>query len=193
MKKRIALNNNLFLDELVDPVTYFTEPDNGLSKIDSALSDIFQLLRDKYRNPIGINGWWEHLPQDMIVFDPLAFLDLMIKKKVPVWSGYRSALCKIGAKGSAHKLGKAEDPKGDEQAFFKIVCENAQQFYDFGLRRIENPNFTNGWLHADTETRNHKPGFIRIVNPSTGDERTSNKHAGDINVKTGEVTWIKLI
>lgn len=193
MTERIKLNTNLYLDELVDPVTYFTEPDHGLSKIDPALADIFQLLRDKYGATVNINGWWHFLPVDLIVFDPHAFLDLMIKKRVPVWSGYRSPLCKIGAKGSAHKLGKAEDPKGDEKAFFKIVCENAQQFYDLGLRRIENPNFTKGWLHADTETRNHKPGFIRIVNPSTGDARTSNKHAGDINVKTGEVNWIKLI
>jgi len=191
--KRIQLNTNLFLDELVDPVTYFTEPDNGLSKMDSALPDIFQLLRDKYGKSIGVNAWWGHLPIDMIVFDPQSFLELMIKKEVYVWSGYRPPFCKIGGKLSAHREFKAIDPKGDQKAFFKIVCENAQQFYDLGLRRIENHNFTKGWLHGDTSTRNHKAGFIRIVNPSTNDDRTSNKHAGDINVKTGEVTWIKLI
>ena len=190
---RIKLNNNLFLDELVDPVTYFTEADKGLGKMASAIPDIFQLLRDKYNSSININGWWKHLPSDMTDFDPFAFLKLMQQKKVAVWSGYRSPLCKIGAKGSAHRLFKAIDPKGDEKLFFKIVCENAQQFYDLGLRRIENTSFTKGWLHGDTEERNHKVGFIRIVNPSTGDPRTSNKHAGDIDVKSGLVNWKKLI
>jgi len=88
----------------------------------------------------------------------------MIAKKVPVWSGYRSPLCKIGAKLSAHKKGKAADPKGDEQAFFKIVCEFAKELYAMGLRRIENTEYTNGWLHMDTLETNHKAGFIRIIN-----------------------------
>ena len=191
--ERIQLSANLFLDELVDPLTYFTEDDNGLSKIDKKLIPIFQLLRDKYGKSIGVNGWWKHLPADMIVFDPESFLNLMIKTKVPVWSGYRSPSCKIGAAKSAHKQGKAQDPKGDEKAFFKIVCENAKEFYILGLRRIENVKYTKGWLHGDTLTTNHQPNKIRIINPKTGDKRTDNKHAGDIDVLTGEVTMFKLI
>ena len=191
--KRIQLSANLFLDELVDPLTYFTEDDNGLSKIDKKLIPIFQLLRDKYGKSIGVNGWWKHLPADMIVFDPEAFLNLMIKTKVPVWSGYRSPFCKIGAAKSAHKQGKAQDPKGDEKEFFRIVCENAKEFYILGLRRIENVQYTKGWMHGDTLTTNHQPNKIRIINPKTGDKRTDNKHAGDIDVLTGEVTMFKLI
>jgi hypothetical protein len=160
---RIKLNTNLFLDELVDPVTYFTEPDNGLNKIDPQLIDIFQLLRDKYGSSININGWWKHLPVDLVVFDPVAFLELMQSKKVPVWSGYRSDLCKIGAKRSAHKLGKAIDPKGDEKKFMQIVRDNAQQFYDLGLRRLEDIKITKGWLHMDTLDQNTKPNSLRIV------------------------------
>jgi len=191
--KRIQLSANLFLDELVDPLTYFTEVDNGLSKIDKKLIPIFQLLRDKYGRSIGVNGWWKHLPVDMVVFDPEAFLNLMIKMKIPVWSGYRSPSCKIGAAKSAHKQGKAKDPKGDEKEFFRIICENAKQFYDLGLRRIENVEYTRGWLHGDTLMTNHQPNKIRIINPKTGDKRTDNKHAGDIDVSTGKVIMFKLI
>jgi len=190
---RIKLSEFWYLDELVDPVTFFTEVDHGLARIDMNIVKCLQFLRAKYGKSIGINGWWKYLPEDMTGFDPVKFLNEMLKKKVPVWSGFRSLLCRIGAKKSAHKLGKAGDPKGDEEAFFKIVCENAQELYDLGLRRIENTEFTNGWLHMDTNEANHKAGFIRIVNPSTGDERTSNKHAGDINVKTGEVIMIDLL
>lgn len=160
---RIQLSPNLFLDEVVDPVTYFTESDNGLSKIDSSLIDIFQLLRDLHGSSININGWWKHLPNDLHVFDAEAFLRVMESKKVPVWSGLRTSLCSIGAPKSAHKLGKAIDPKGDEKVFMKIVRENAQQFYDLGLRRLEDISITNGWLHMDTHTANCKPNSIRVI------------------------------
>jgi len=163
--ERIKLNDYLHLDELVDPLTYFTEPDNGLSKIDKKLPQIFMLLRVKYGKPININGWWKHLPIDMVVFDAEAFLNLMIKKDVPVWSGYRSPTCKTGAKGSEHREGKAQDPKGDQNAFFKIICENAKEFYTLGLRRIENTEFTKGWCHMGTSSKNHVPNKIRIINP----------------------------
>ena len=158
---RIAVNRNFYLDEFVDPVTYFTEPDNGLSKIDPSLIDLVQLLRDLYGKPISINGWWKHLPENMD--DPVAFLQWCEDNKVPVWSGLRTGLCKIGASKSAHKLGKAIDPKGPEDEFFKIVKDNAQRFYDLGLRRLEDTSITKGWLHMDTEERNCKPDSIRVI------------------------------
>lgn len=161
--ERIKVNNNFFLDEFIDPVTYFTDADNGLSKIDPSLIDCVQLLRDKYGKSINVNGWWKHLPVDLLVFDPVSFLGVMESKKVPVWSGLRTELCKIGATKSAHKLGKAIDPKGDEKIFMQIVRDNAKQFYDLGLRRTEDISITNGWLHMDTETRNCKPNSIRVI------------------------------
>lgn len=161
--ERKQVSKDFYLDEFIDPVTYFTDADNGLSKIDSSLIDCVQLLRDIYGSSISINGWWKHLPADMAVFDAAAFLGVMEAKKVPVWSGLRTSLCKIGAPKSAHKLGKAIDPKGDEQAFFKIVKDNARQFYDLGLRRLEDISITNGWLHMDTEERNCKPNSIRVI------------------------------
>lgn len=160
---RIKLNTNLYLDELVDPFTYFTEPDNGLSKLDPSLFDIFQLLRDLNGESININGWWKYLPVDLIVFDPLAFLKLMESKRVPVWSGYRSDKCSIGASKSAHKLGKAIDPKGDQKKFMQLVRDNVPQFYALGLRRLEDISITKGWLHMDTEPRNCKPNSIRVI------------------------------
>lgn len=190
--QRKQLNEFLYLDELVDPYTYFTEPDSGLSRIDPRLAKLFFLLRSKYGKSININGWWKHLPQVNDMFDPLEFLNYCIAKKIPVWSGFRPEKCTIGAKGSAHKKGQAEDPKGDEKEFFRIVCENAKEFYELGLRRIENTEFTDGWMHMDVSTNNHQPGKIRIINPSTGNQRTSNKHAGDIDVLTGKVTMFNL-
>lgn len=163
MSKRIKCTTNFYLDEFVDPVTYFSEADHGISKIDPALFDLAQLLRDKYGNPVYINRWWDHLPVDLVVFDPSAFLRLMESKKVPVWSGLRTLLCSIGAPKSAHKLAKAIDTKGDEKIFMQIVRDNASQFYALGLRRLEDISITNGWLHMDTHTANCKPNSLRVV------------------------------
>lgn len=160
---RIQVSPNFYLDEFIDPFTYFREPDNGLSKVDPALFKLAQLLRDKYGKSISINGWWKHLPENLIAFNPLQFLNEMIAKKVSVWSGLRTSLCTIGAPKSAHKLGKAIDPKGDEKIFMQIVRDNAKQFYDLGLCRLEDISITNGWLHMDTETRNCVPNSIRVI------------------------------
>ena len=161
--KRIKLTDNFFLDEFIDPLTYFTDIDNGFARIDLKIVKCVQLLRTKAGHPISINGWWKHLPEDMANFDPLEFLNEMIEKRVPVWSGFRSLLCKIGASKSAHKLGKAVDPKGDEEEYFKIVEDNLEEFYKLGLRRLEDISITNGWLHMDTEKRNCKPNSIRVI------------------------------
>lgn len=190
--ERVVLNEYLYLDELVDPVTYFTEPDHGLSKIDPRVPKLFYLLRSKSGHPIEVNNWWKHLPADFTGFNPELFLKQCIAIGAHVWSGYRPEFCLIGAKASAHRKGHAQDPKGDEQEFFRIICENAREFYVIGLRRVENPEYTNGWLHMDTSTNNHVPNRIRIVNPATKDKRTSNKHAGDIDVLTGKVTMVEL-
>lgn len=163
MIQRIPVSPNFNLDEFVDPVTYFTEPDHGLSKIDPALIDLAQLLRDLYGEAVYINRWWDHLPTDLIVFDPVAFLRLMETKKVPIWSGLRTFLCSIGAPKSAHKLGKAIDPKGDQKKFMRIVRDNVVQFYALGLRRLEDISITPGWLHMDTHTANCKPNSIRVI------------------------------
>lgn len=176
---RIRLTENFYLDEFVDPVTFFTMVDHGLSMIDMRVVKIVQLLRKYHGSSIGVNGWWKYYLQEPDEnFNPEKFEDKMEKQKTPIWSGYRSDRCPIGAKLSAHKLKKAADPKGDEKAFFKIVCDHAQEFYDLGLRRIEDVEITNGWLHVDIEERGHVAGRIRVINLSD--------HVADIIVATGE-------
>lgn len=162
--ERIKVSNNFFLDEFVDPVTYFTEKDNGRSKIDIKAINCVQLLRELNGEPIYINRWWSYLPKDMKGFDCNKFLKEMISKKISVWSGYRSALCGIGAPQSAHKLSKAIDPKGDEKKLMKLVVDNIAKFYALGLRRLEDISITKGWLHMDTHEKNCHPNKVNVVN-----------------------------
>ena len=71
--------------------------------------------------------------------------------------------CAIGASQSAHKQGRAADPKGDEKLYYKLVKDNAESFYKLGLRRLEDISITRGWLHVDTLERNTQPNSIRVV------------------------------
>jgi len=164
--KRIKVTPNFYLDELVDPVTYFSQGDYGLSLLDINAVNCLQLLRDLKGSSITVNNWWfpylewaKENPKKFVS----DFAKIYVKRGNFQWSGYRSALCKIGAPKSAHKLGKAFDPKGDEQELFKLVKDNAKVFYDKGLRRLEDISITNGWLHIDTESRNCKPNSIKVI------------------------------
>ena len=159
--ERIPVSANFFLDEFVDPHTYFSKADHGLSLLDENLFKIVQLLRDYKGSSIGINNWWHQL--EHYKKNSLEFLHWCEAENVYVWSGYRSPLCTIGASQSAHKLGKAVDPKGDEELYYNIVKENPACFYSLGLRRLEDISITPGWLHADTLERNTKPNSIRVV------------------------------
>jgi hypothetical protein len=167
--KRIKVNSNFYLDEFVDPYTYFNEEDHGLSMVDNRLFDIAQLLRYHYNGPISINNWWwfYQLKKEDWTID--AIIKTIEKKttfngrKIYKWSGIRTHRCSIGSRLSAHKKGKAIDPKGNEIEFFKIVKNNPEPFYNLGLRRLEDIRITPGWLHMDTAERNTKPKSIRVV------------------------------
>lgn len=170
---RIQVNTNWYLDEFVDPVTYFTETDNGLSLVDPAIFDIIQFIREKYGSPLTCNDWWKHLPKDLHVFDPVAFLRVMESMGVPVWSGLRTELSDTGAKGSAHRIRdekvfrafdiRDKKIKGEEKILMQIVRDNAKTLYDLGLRRTEDVSITPGWLHGDTWDKNCKPNSIRVI------------------------------
>lgn len=173
INERIKVSKNFFLDEFIDPHTYLISEDRGLSILDFRLIKIAQRLRNKINRPLGINNWWGYFeenecdtPYDEIIKDIESNSVLTIrgkKNRIFKWSGYRPPHCKIGAKRSAHKLGQAIDPKGDENYYYEIIKNNAKEFYNLGVRRLEDINITRGWLHLDTLERNTKPNSIRVV------------------------------
>lgn len=162
--KRIQVAPNFYLDEFIDPYTYFNEADHGLSMLDRGLVNAAQLLRYLYMKPITINNWWEYYQSKKEVWS----VDHIIKrieenKNIYKWSGLRTNRCKIGAKHSAHRYGLAIDPKGNEIELFKIVKQNAKAFYKLGVRRLEDIRITPGWLHIDLLERNTTLNTIRVV------------------------------
>ena len=171
--ERIRISKNFYLDEFIDPYTYFNTWDNGLTLVDNRLFDIAQLLRNLYGRPIGINNWWayyyenkDRLTIDDIIYNIETRNYLSVNKrskKIYKWSGTRTDRTKIGSSRSAHRAFKAIDPKGNPKKYFNIVKDNAEAFYKLGLRRLEDISITSGWLHMDTLERNTKPDSIRVV------------------------------
>jgi len=167
--ERIKLSHNFYLDEVIDPVTYFTEFDNGQSKIDLSLITIVQVLRAKYGKPLPINNWWKYAVDNNINHNSsnaelIAFSDWIDDNRyIHQWSGYRSERCQIGASKSTHKLGQSLDPKGNQKELFNIIRKDPKLFYDLGLRQIEDIKITKGWLHISTSLRNFNEGRIRVI------------------------------
>lgn len=167
MSNRIKITTNFYLDEYIDPRTYFNTKANGFMLMDEDIFILTQKLRDYYDKPISINNWWNYYDKNRHILSVEQIIkdieDLNSKGRLHIWSGLRTPQCKIGAKGSAHRFGKAADPKGDEKVFFKIIEDNAKEFYNEGLRRVEDISITRGWLHIDTMEKNTKPDSIRVI------------------------------
>ena len=171
MGERIQITTNFYLDEFVDPRTYFKGVNNGFNTMDENIFIIAQKLRDLYGNPIQINNWWSHYSSNkhkMTIDKLIEEIEYLNSKgRINIWSGLRTYKCKIGSRKSAHRFGMAIDPKGDEKKFMKIIRGNAEEFYSLGLRRLEDISITPGWLHMDTLERRTKPNSIRIVDLTT--------------------------
>lgn len=176
MPQRIRVTKNFYLDELVDPYTYFSDDDHGRGRLDDDAINCLQLLRDLCGHSLTVNNWWKTYVQMYMNGDDISSIIRNIEnsRTLRKYSGFRPEHCKIGSKRSAHKIGKAFDIKGDESELFGVVEGNARKFYETGLKRLENPKLTRGWLHIDTEPRNHTPNKIRVINLRT--------HAFDIKI-----------
>lgn len=162
--ERIKVSKFFYLDEFVDVYTYVHSPDNGLSLIDKRLFDIADLLRELKGSPGVINTWWNYYIGKINNTDiKTVIFNIEKANSIRKWSGYRSSRCMIGAKNSAHKQGKAFDMVGLSGFMYDIVKENAEKFYNLGLRRMEDYRITPTWLHLDTLERNTEPNSIRVV------------------------------
>lgn len=161
---RIKVSKYFHLDEFIDPYTYFNTPDNGLSKIDHKLFAIADLLRELKGTPGVINNWWKYYTgkRDTTAISQIIF-KIERSTNFRKWSGLRTSRCNVGAKNGAHYQGKAFDMAGLSGFMYDIVKENAEKFYNLGLRRMEDYRITPTWLHLDTLERNTEPNSIRVV------------------------------
>jgi len=129
------------IHELVPPQVYKDRGVRAWELIDSRLIDVIDALREEF-GPATINSWkWGG------------------KFK---WSGLRTASCKIGAKYSQHRFGRAADLKFKNftpKQIRQFIREFPPHWAEAGIQCIENKTGT--WLHVDV--RNCTP--IKWINP----------------------------
>jgi hypothetical protein len=114
--------------------------------IDGRMPVIFQFLRDKFGR-IDINTY---------KFGGAS-----------KYRGYRPPDCKVGAKYSQHRFGRALD-----LCFVDVTCtevydwilKNQEEMYKLGLRRMENAYKTKTWLHIDAMEHGQN-NTIQTFNP----------------------------
>lgn len=141
----MKVSEHFVIQEFVDKATFETEGENSVTFIDKNLINIAEFIRTDIGKPVTINDW---------------HTGGQFKE-----SGLRSANTSIGAKKSAHKLGKAIDVKVKDMGgkeWYDYVVKNAKKLYELGLRRIEDKSIATTWCHMDTKEHGKK-GIIQVV------------------------------
>lgn len=134
--------------EFVDPETFKELGEKSIDKIDKRLVGIAELLRAKTGKPVTINNW--HTGGQYHE------------------SGLRNPNTSTGAKKSAHKEGKATDNKVSGMTVkevYDIVMVHEAEFYDAGVRQIEDIAFTPTWFHMATRGADRADKKIQIIKP----------------------------
>lgn len=101
------------------------------------------------------------------VAGPIIINDWMFGGKF-VASGFRERKQRVGGEYSQHRLGKASDNKSKRYTpaqMLELILKNPLPFYEAGLTRIEDLDFTPTWLHLDCADVEIEPGAFLIVKP----------------------------
>lgn len=141
------------LQEFINPNDFEAHKENSIDLIDPKIVQIANFLREDIGKPVTINNW--HTGGSY--------------KE----SGLREKNTKTGALKSAHKDGKAIDPKvvgmlGND--WYEYVKKNAKKLYQLGLRRIEDRKIATTWCHMDTKEHG-EPNVIQIIDLTKVTER----------------------
>lgn len=143
----MKVSEHFHLQEFIDPVTFIELGEHSIDKIDNRLIDIAELLRAKTGKAITINNYPKGQYKE---------------------SGYRRPNTPTGAKHSAHKEGKAIDCKVQGMTpaeVHKVVMDNEAEFYDAGVRQMEDLSFTPSWTHLGTRGADNAQKKIQIIKP----------------------------
>lgn len=168
--KRISVSLNFYLDEFIDPYTYFSfkEKEKVIGFLDIRVIHIAQKLRDLCKSSLTINNWYNFYRECIVnKVNKETFISTVYRRNdIFKCSGYRSDYCKVGAVFSAHRKGRAIDIRSEKYSpsyMFDLIMSHKKMFYNLGVRRIEDIKITPTWLHIDTFERNVGENQIIIV------------------------------
>lgn len=140
----MSINSKYFvLQEYLPKAIYLNQAISLRAKvglIDQRLIDSDDFIREWFDVPIVINNW--HLKNQVHIYNE---------------SGFRTRFTETGGDLSQHRHGRASDKKfkGLTPKFvFNEILKYEKVFFDAGVRRIENVEFTKTWIHTDVAQTN---------------------------------------
>lgn len=143
--KRIEVSENFYLDEFIHPVIYKQFKSASIWYLNPQLVKLVQIIREHYGEPIYINTWATGG-----------------KLKNSGLRDYKNPLGKLNR--SRHYYGLCADlHTKDIKKLQKHIADNAAYYYDFGLRVIEDFDYTPTWCHVSVE--NTELDNVRYIKP----------------------------
>jgi hypothetical protein len=131
--KRIAVTDNFYLDEFIDPMTYSARGERSLQLMDYRIICAIDYLRTTINRPIIINNWASGGQFRL--------------------RGFRPEGTRTGAKWSQHKFGRALDfhvPGMTVAEVHKVIQAHSRFLIERGwLTTIEDSRDTPTWTHID--------------------------------------------
>lgn len=122
----MKLTTNFWLEEFVSKAIYKKWGDASIWFIDPRLPLLFQFIRDRHGS-VTVNNWKWGGDRN--------------------YSGFREPTCKVGAKLSQHRFGRAGDGLVNNlDEVWEDIEKNFDLYKKYGLTTIEK-NVT--WLHGD--------------------------------------------
>lgn len=143
LTERIPVSKNFYLDEYIPKETYLQAEtkEELINLIDPRLFESDQMLRDVFGSAT-INNWWVGGNRN--------------------YSGWRPVNCKIGAKGSDHKFGKASDKVFKNFSAKDVRVYIRKNFKKLGITKIED-DIT--WVH--TSVAKTDKSYLTIFYPTS--------------------------
>ncbi len=125
----LYLPKHFKIQELVDPATYAKHGDSAIQFLHRPLILAIDTIREMTGKPITVNNWHQDGPFH--------------------WRGLRTPLCKEGAPGSQHRVGKAFDFDVAGMTAAEVRAWLQQHKDSAGLEAIMRMESGTSWCHID--------------------------------------------
>ena len=184
MMKRVKVSENFYLDEFIDPWTYYLYGSKSIRYIAPQTIAFTQRVREILDTPCAVNTWSNHgkMSAEEFLLQPRwkqnrsrkesglrVFDKALYNKKLKARGMKGDALVQkvVGSTTSQHKFGRAADIK--QNAFTSkdvhdLIKDYLPELMDMGLSTLEHHEATPTWVHMDGRATGLKDKLL-IVRP----------------------------
>ena len=133
----MKVSKNFVIQEFVTPKMYKDLGDKAIILIDERIIQLAQYVRDRFKKSVTVNNWYYGGEYK--------------------YRGVRPYNCKVGAKYSQHKYGRAFDFTVEGisiKELHKDINKNQKEYFANHLRAVESIHKADTWMHFDVRFSN---------------------------------------